>query len=329
MARSSTKNTLTAGCAVTDITPPVGVELSGGPFGASKGVLHPLSAHALLLDDGSTKLMLISADLVGFDTSYADEIRAEIAAACGLDVDAVMLAGTHTHSGPATITYRNWGKPDAEYRSKLKGLLVALAQDAANSTFQAQLGFGVTHVPGIGANRSVPGGPTDPEVGLLRVDDTEGTTRVAVVTCGCHPGNLHNYKGLINPDFPWYARQRLNGEIGEQLTTLFFSSPFGDQNPANFRHGDPEAEAQETGEKFASGLLEAFKQVKTHRSASLHHATSKVSLPLAPLPDVQELEKERDTALYELKCLEAENAPQSHLAGPRTHAEWAEEALAV
>jgi len=41
---------LRVGAAVANITPPVGVELSGGAFGPSKGVLYPLEAKALLLE---------------------------------------------------------------------------------------------------------------------------------------------------------------------------------------------------------------------------------------------------------------------------------------
>jgi len=328
VSKSSTTK-LTAGCAVIDITPPVGVELSGWAFGPSEGVLHPLSARALFLDDGSTRLILISADVIGFDTFYADEIRSAIAKACELDVGGVMLAGTHTHSGPATAFYRNWGKPDPDYRARLKTQLVDLAQDALKRTFEARMGTGLAFVRGLASNRVVAGGATDPEVGLVRVDDADGKTRAALLTCGCHPVNLHNYKKLFTPDFPWFTRRWLKQELGDDLTVLFFASPFGDQNPANFRRGDPEAEAEETGEKLARDAFETFKAIETSPSVHLQQVTAEVALPLQPLPEPAEIERELEAGRLELAGLEGPHAPLHGLAVARTRIEWAEEALAA
>jgi hypothetical protein len=94
------KHELKAGIALADITPPVGVELSGGAFGPSKAVLHPLAAKALLLEQGRAKLLLIVCDLIGFDWDYSLAIRSDISRLHGLPRDAVMFSATHTHCGP-------------------------------------------------------------------------------------------------------------------------------------------------------------------------------------------------------------------------------------
>ena len=56
---------LKAGVAVTDISPRPGVELAGYPHHPrpNKGVHDPLQAACLFLDDGRTKLALVTLDL--------------------------------------------------------------------------------------------------------------------------------------------------------------------------------------------------------------------------------------------------------------------------
>ena len=321
--------TLRAGCATVEITPPVGVELSGWPFGPSVGVLQPIAAQALYFDDGTTRQIMISADVIAFDTPYADDIRAAIATACELPADNVMLAATHTHSAPATVRLRNWGTKDPSYLGELKTLLCESAQQATAAAAPARVGWGQAFVHGLAVNRHDPDGPTDPEVGLIRVDDVDDNPIAAVITFGCHPVNLHSYRNLIAPDFPGYTRRRLYERVDEKLTVLFFSSPSGDQNPANFRWQDPsEAAARETGEKLADGLLDAFNRIVTSESPVLGVTVQTIQLPLEALPESSILEEHLEQWRPRLGQREAaaETAPAA-LAEARTEIEWAEEAL--
>ena len=84
-----------------DITPPVGIKLSG--FAArtesSAGVYHPPAAVAVAIDDGVTPLLLVGADLLGF-YDQAERVRASVVEASGLPAAQVILNGSHTHCGP-------------------------------------------------------------------------------------------------------------------------------------------------------------------------------------------------------------------------------------
>ena len=150
---------LRAGCATVEITPPAGVELSGWAFGPAVGVLQPIAAQALYLDDGTTRQIMISADVIAFDTPYADDIRAAIATACELPADNVMLAATHTHSAPATVQLRNWGTKDPSYLAELKTLLCDSARQATAAAAPARVGWGQAFVDGLAVNRHDRGPP--------------------------------------------------------------------------------------------------------------------------------------------------------------------------
>ena len=71
-----------AGFAETEITPPVGTPLAG--FAArdhgSEGLHDPLHSKALVLDDGTTRLCLITNDVLGLSADLVGRIRAQIEA---------------------------------------------------------------------------------------------------------------------------------------------------------------------------------------------------------------------------------------------------------
>ena len=91
-----------AGVAKVNITPPVGVLLSGyeARKKPSQGVHDELYAKALVLDDGDHKVALVVADLLYLDIDFTESVRRLIEESTGIDNQHVMVAVTHTHSGP-------------------------------------------------------------------------------------------------------------------------------------------------------------------------------------------------------------------------------------
>ena len=75
--------TLRAGAAHADITPDPAVLnwVTGKPYGS---VRDPLSVHALVLDDGTTKSVLIRWDLADVSESARDEVRRVVGAALAI-----------------------------------------------------------------------------------------------------------------------------------------------------------------------------------------------------------------------------------------------------
>src|SRR5690242_8538820 len=112
---------LFAGVCETNITPPIGVWMSGyalRPSGAL-GIHDELYARALVLDDGRQRLVLVVADLIALPFEMAQQIREKIGTALGIESKAVMLHCTHTHGGPYLGTFRTMGEPDPAYSDVL------------------------------------------------------------------------------------------------------------------------------------------------------------------------------------------------------------------
>ena len=98
------KNSLTAGVARVDITPPIGFRMAGAMrrTDGATGIESPLLATALVLADDRIKIVIIDCDLIGFDPPLADEIRDQIGKRLSISSSNIVLGCTHTHNGPCT-----------------------------------------------------------------------------------------------------------------------------------------------------------------------------------------------------------------------------------
>ena len=110
------------GAAQTDITPagPVWMAGYGDRDRRSAGVYQPLSAGAIYLGGAADEVVLIAADLIGFDLAYAAQAKQRIAAATGMLPRQVVLTATHTHCGPLFYPMMMPGEPELEYAGVLQ-----------------------------------------------------------------------------------------------------------------------------------------------------------------------------------------------------------------
>jgi hypothetical protein len=87
--------------AVTDITPPIGYRMCGY-FNErlSTGVLNPLHAKALVLRQGDTRAALVFCDIIGISADVSKRARQQVRQETGIPPENILLAGTHSHTGP-------------------------------------------------------------------------------------------------------------------------------------------------------------------------------------------------------------------------------------
>jgi neutral ceramidase len=95
---------LRAGAARADITPEVAVLnwVTGKPYGV---VLDPLNVHALVLDDGRTKAVILRWDLVDVSESARDAVRKVVAGALAMPGENILINASHNHSAPWSPVY--------------------------------------------------------------------------------------------------------------------------------------------------------------------------------------------------------------------------------
>jgi len=95
---------LIAGAAQVDITPGLGAHLCGY-FNDRRAtdILDPLHAKAIALSDGETTLGFVICDLIVVPTEVVDAAKAMVKERTGIGPESILIAGTHTHTGPAIV----------------------------------------------------------------------------------------------------------------------------------------------------------------------------------------------------------------------------------
>ena len=148
--------TLAAGYGESILTPPLGVELMGYGFyleRKAESVLDDLKARALLLEKDGTRILLVSCDLIGLTVEASDGIRGLISTALGLPAANILLACTHTHTGPATMALPGLGEVEPAYADGLAQTIAAAAREAAADAREARFSHSRETLEPLGYNR--------------------------------------------------------------------------------------------------------------------------------------------------------------------------------
>lgn len=233
---SSSASALEAGAAKVDITAPIGTPLNGygDRVGRSSVAVHdPLWAHALYLDDGTTRLFLVSLDLVMVNRELRDRVL-ELAPAA-VPKENILLTATHTHSGQGamckTLPLRAVsGRFIPEVlESTARGIAKAM-NDAYENRKRAAIGFGAGTQNDLSVNRRFGNGPTDPQVGVVLVTDADGNPIAELVNFAAHPTSVPDSDHYsFSSDYPGYYYDEMERVCAPGGIAFFLNGAEGNQ----------------------------------------------------------------------------------------------------
>ncbi len=249
---------LLAGAARRPITPEGRVWLAGhglGPLRRSRGVGHELYVRALVLSQGERTLVLVSVDLLGLFREEARSISTMLADRLPGDAEsmpAVILAATHTHSGPDSLGF--WGGWDRADRDRFREQVLAAIEEALAARRPARLLRAVVPVATRTRSRR-DGGPGGDEqyAAALRFQGKDGEVLATLVAFAAHPTLLGADGRLLGPDFPGHLAARMEARSGG--VALYVTGAAGDIVPHSPRGRGSEASLS-YGESLAD-LVEA------------------------------------------------------------------------
>ena len=314
--------TLRIGFGRIDITPPIGVELTGfGPFlrRRSTSVYGRIYARALAVEHESGRWVIVSCDLLGVAESTVRTIAELVAGHTGWRTDEVVVHATHNHSGPATLPDMiGWGEIDADYFAQLPGLIARSCIDAIDDLSDGWFHHAEVPLERFAHNRMRPrrgltnacaldGSWEEPD--RTAIDTTvhvlsayrmrPGTAQLAgfVAYYSCHPVVCCEQCSTIHGDFPGEALQLVEAQL-PGATGVYLQGSLGDLNPL-YAHG-PQDESLRALEMFASRLADAVSYgIATGTPLQVSTVTSQrsdVRYDLAPV-DISALTARRDQSL--------------------------------
>ncbi len=253
-----TDATLHIGFGEVDITPPIGLQMCGSLDPRTNvGITDPLMAKALVAESNGKQLAVVGVDLIGLPRALADAIIAEAARRTGLDPSTILIAGSHTHSGPYTIEgVYAFGVTDAAYLATLPDLVARSIEKAytARQPATMQIGRSLVHhglhnrrvlcPDGKAFNTWMPGalndlditpqilgtcGPVDPELWVVRFDDAQGKTLGVLFNFTLHT-NAH-FGNTWSADYPGVVAEAMRQAFGPAVVTVFTPGACADINP--------------------------------------------------------------------------------------------------
>ncbi len=230
---TTTAIALEAGFAMADITPVLGTPLAGRleRWGRGSETIHDsLNARCLYLDDGNAPIFLVSADLY----AVSPELRTRVLelAPRFAPPENIVLAATHTHSGPGgmdrgLVRRVNSGRSSPRVLEETAQQIAGCMRDAYNSRRRAAVGHAIAawSPPKDQTNVNVSPVP----VTVLRVEDSDGIPIAIVVTAPLTADNVGTDELLtLSADFPGYICSAIEETIGAGGGALFFSGASGD-----------------------------------------------------------------------------------------------------
>ena len=299
-----------AGTARVAITPKGPIWMAGyaARTKPSEGAAHDLWAKALAVTDPEgRKAVIVTLDLCGIDKATSDRIRDGLKERHGLGREGVVLACSHTHSGPVFGSNLATMYPlddamrlaIADYTTVTVAAVGRIVDEALGKQAPASLDwetgrcdFAVNRrtndQPRAAALRSdiALKGPVDHDVPVLRVRDAQGKPIAVVFGYACHCTTLSD--NVLNGDYAGYAQidieKRLPG-----MQAMFVTGCGADQNP--LPRGTV-AMAEQYGRELADSVLRVLGGNMRPIEGGLAASYEEVPLGLAKIPDRPYWEKD-------------------------------------
>jgi hypothetical protein len=274
---------------------------------AANGVHDDLWARTMVIDDGKTRIAIVSLDVIGFMNNHVNDVRTMIPAETGITY--LIITSTHTHEAPDLLGL--WGNSylksgvDRKYLEFVKKQIIKSVEVATNNISPVRLEVSedlTGAIPLVRDSRKPE--VLDPGLRIIRViSKDKGITTGSLISWGDHPETLWGKNLQITSDFPHYVRENVekgifngdslymtgtggisvyvNGAVGGLMTTspgLAIKDIF-----TGTAYKDPSFEkAKAQGEQLARLILNTMKSpVEKIDSAAISLVVRPLTIPLS------------------------------------------------
>ncbi len=262
--------------------------------GPATGTHDQLSAKAAVFRRGGETAVLLAIDLLCVSRAWTQKLRAAVSRRIGAPHENILIAATHTHSGPAAFSPM---AGEAERRSAYVAFLldrcVETIEEACASAEPSRLCVGRTAAQDIASNRRDPNESTDGDVSVLRVESMRGEVKGRLVSFACHPTIMGPSNLEYSADLFGAAAAKIEREHEGSLC-LMFNGVAGDMSTRFVRREQTWAEVERLGGKLAERIVSAsLRPVKTDGICAKSVTTE---FPFRELPDPEAAQEEYDEA---------------------------------
>ncbi|XID95743.1 neutral/alkaline non-lysosomal ceramidase N-terminal domain-containing protein [Paenibacillaceae bacterium WGS1546] len=298
----------------TDITPRESVPLAGfstrSEMGGFESVAHSIYARIFFFrhsdgQGGTTSALLVSADLIWWGEERVPDLKRRIQERWGIPPAAVLLHGTHSHSGPQTsVLFSDYlGIADPAYIEWLEAEVMDGIERAAGSMEQVTASYGSGEcfvsvnrrlmVDGSASYRANPDGPLDRLLRIVRFRTGSGLDKGILVHYACHP--VITQENRISSEFCGVAMDQIERALGDTAVSAYLQGFCGDINPVGtdgelILEGYDSEVARIGGELAEQALRVLSGEMKELAPCPLSAVVRTVAAPLQHVPTLEELQ---------------------------------------
>jgi hypothetical protein len=285
LAQANTWAGLRGAIAVRKVNPDPLLPVSGGvgPSHAATRQDGDLTVRALVIEDGDTKVAIVSADFLGFPAALGNQVRAAVK---DIPPQNILIGATHTHSAPDC-----YGFPDssgnttrnAKYLEQVCTAMAAALNEAVTHLQPVRLKIATGEAKGKIAYNYYAEQLYDPRCSVLQFLDAGGKPLATLVNYAIHPEVIGSDQRICSPDLVGPLYDRLAERGGG--TGIFMNSAQGGMVTADNRlPGGKEArtweECQRIGQLLADEALRIVSAAPEQPSPKLYCAARTLSLPV-------------------------------------------------
>ena len=278
LASSAGESPLMIGWGRRSLNPGRPVAITGQHYlRVSLGEYNPVTANALVLENGRDAAIFVSLDMVSLRGGLLDMVRAKVAAAkLGIPAEKIIMNATHTHAGPS-FSEKKPAVAGMEYMPT-KEILDFISTQIADAVVEAwktrkpgsvAYGYGfattghsrrVVYLPGGEVKTALPGADanglarmygdtsekgfshyeagTDAFINLLYTFDAAGKLTGAVVNVPC-PAQTNEHAWELHAGFWHHVRAKLRAKYGD-IGVIGQAAAAGDLSPRQLHYNAAE-----------------------------------------------------------------------------------------
>ncbi len=230
-----------------------------------------LYASALFFSNEREKVLLITADLIGFPFEFIDDTKRLISSKIGIPAENIMIVATHNHGGPSIDEHG----PETvrEYTGELKKQLTEMASKASKNVVPFRMGIGKGYC-NMNINRRAeyaegeiwigenPDGPCDHELDVVKFESMDHKTLAVLINWPCH-GTVTGYSNYqISGDWPGAAARYIKQQTGEDVVVAVTAGASADINSI-YRPSDSFRRVEAVGYHVGRETSHVLSQIET------------------------------------------------------------------
>ncbi len=255
-------------------------------------VNDPLYAKALVLRNDDTTAVLVTVDAVAIGqlgritNDFLGNVRSQLQKELKIEPANVLVNASHCHGIVCADVEQRTVQAVKEAWQNMVPVNVGAGAGQENRIMEnrrLKLKDGseadVRHAYAMPRDEEVAGiGPTDSEIGLLRLDRKNGQPLAVVYNFACHPIQGVPSRGNT-ADLPGFASQAIEENLGDGVLALFVQGCAGDINPVRYKDVHHPRDAEPLGNMLGLSALRALKKIQTRESTDLKVINEVLALP--------------------------------------------------